>query len=84
VTPSFMHLNITFSNQRLRNSSPTVDVGFVKLTSGSFCGNRVFKMNIPFFCPVTCAALVLCFFETILLNVRLTLSVRLGKGGACS
>jgi hypothetical protein len=27
-----------------------VDVGFVKLRSDSFCGNRVFKMNIQFCC----------------------------------
>jgi hypothetical protein len=32
VTPSFTHLNITCSNQRFNNCSPTVDVGFVKLT----------------------------------------------------
>jgi hypothetical protein len=42
VTPSFTHLRITFSNQRFSNCSPTVDAGFVKLTSDSFCGNRVF------------------------------------------
>jgi hypothetical protein len=36
-----------------------VDVGFVKLTSGSFCGNMVFKMNIQFSCHVFCAAVVL-------------------------
>jgi hypothetical protein len=29
------------------------------LASNSFCGNRVFKMNIQFCCPVTCAAEVL-------------------------
>jgi hypothetical protein len=56
VTPSFTHLNITFSNERFRNCSTTVDVGFVKFMSDSFCGNRVFKMNIQFSCPVTCAA----------------------------
>jgi hypothetical protein len=36
-----------------------MDVGFVKLTSDSFCGNRVFKTNVQFFCPVTCAAVIL-------------------------
>jgi hypothetical protein len=46
-TPPFTHLSITFSNQRFRNFSPTVDVGFVNLTSDSFCGNRVFKMLTP-------------------------------------
>jgi hypothetical protein len=49
-TPSFTHLSIAFSNQRLSNCSPTVDVGFVKLTSDSFCGNRCFQMNIQFCC----------------------------------
>jgi hypothetical protein len=44
-----------------------VDVGFVKLMD-SFCGNRVFKMNTQ--SAVTCAAVVLSFFETILLNVQ--------------
>jgi hypothetical protein len=38
-TPLFMHLNVTFSNQRFGSRSPTVDVGYVKLTSDSFCGN---------------------------------------------
>jgi hypothetical protein len=67
VTPSFTHLSVIFCNQRFRNCSPTVDVGFVKLASDSVCGNRVFKFNIQFCCPVTCAAAVLWFFETILL-----------------
>jgi hypothetical protein len=44
--------------QRFNTCSPTVDVGFVKLTFDSFCGNSVFKMNIQFFCPVTCAAVL--------------------------
>jgi hypothetical protein len=35
-----------------------VDVGFVKLTSDSFYGNMVFKMNIQLCCPVICAAAV--------------------------
>jgi pyrimidine deaminase RibD-like protein len=38
VTPSFMHLCITLSNQRFSNCSPTMDVGFVKLKSDRFCG----------------------------------------------
>jgi hypothetical protein len=50
VTPSFTHLNITFSNQRFSNCSHTVDAGFVKLTSDSFCGNRPVKINIQFCC----------------------------------
>jgi hypothetical protein len=58
VKPAFNHLSISLSNQKFSNGSLTVGVGFVKLTSDSFCGNRVFKMNIQF-CPVTCAAVVM-------------------------
>jgi hypothetical protein len=72
VTPSFTHLSITFSNPRFSNCSLNVEVGFVKLTSDSFCGNKVFKMTIQFRCPVTCAAVILWFLETVLLNVRRT------------
>jgi hypothetical protein len=74
VTPSFTHLGITFSNQRFSSCSPTVDLGFVKLTSDSFCGNRVFKLNIQFCCPVTCAAVFQRFFETIFINIWRPLS----------
>jgi hypothetical protein len=46
VIPSFTYLNITFSNQRFSNCSRTHrDVGFVKLTSHSFCGKRAFKVQ---------------------------------------
>jgi hypothetical protein len=31
-------------------------------------------MNIQFCCPVTCAAVVLWFFETVILKVRWSLS----------
>jgi hypothetical protein len=48
--PLFMHLSITFSNQRFSNCSPTINDGFVKLTSDSFCENRALKMNIQFRC----------------------------------
>jgi hypothetical protein len=75
VTPSFTYVSITLNNQRISSCSPTVDVGFLKLTSDSFCGNKVFGMNIQFCCPVTCAAAVLWFFDNILLNVRWYLSV---------
>jgi hypothetical protein len=47
VTPSFKHLSITFSNQRFSNCSCTMEVGFMKVTSDIFCGNRV-NMNIQF------------------------------------
>jgi hypothetical protein len=66
VTLLFMHLNITFSNQRFSSCNPTVDIGFVKLTSDSFCGSGVFKMSIQFCCPVTCAAAVVIFFKQFL------------------
>ena len=36
--------------KRFSNCSSTKDVGFVKLLSDFFCGNRVFKMNIEFCC----------------------------------
>jgi hypothetical protein len=65
----------TFSNQRFGNCSPTVDAGFVKLTSDCFCGNWVFEMNVQFCSPATRVAVVVWFFETILLNVRLSLSI---------
>jgi hypothetical protein len=58
VTPSFMHLSITLNNQSFSSCSPTVDVGFMKLTLDSFCGNRVFQKNNQFCSPVTCAAVV--------------------------
>jgi hypothetical protein len=70
VTPSFTHLSIAFSNQKVSNCSPIMDVRFVKFRSDNFCGNRVFKVNIQFCCPVTYAAVVLWFLETVLLNIR--------------
>jgi hypothetical protein len=54
-TPSFTHFSITFSNQRFSNCSPPVDVGSVKLTSDSFCGN----MNIQFCCNLWCSSSVI-------------------------
>jgi hypothetical protein len=44
-------MQATISNQRFSNCSPIVDVGVMKLTSDSFCGNKVL-----FSSPVTCAA----------------------------
>jgi hypothetical protein len=67
VTPSFTHLSITFSNERFSNCSPTVDAGFVNLTSDIYCRNRVFTLNIQFRSPVNCAA-VLCSSSVIFLN----------------
>ena len=48
IMPSFRPFSIVFSNQRFSNCSCTVDVGFVKLLSDWFCGNKIFKMNIEF------------------------------------
>jgi hypothetical protein len=56
MTPLFLHLSITLSNQRFSNCSPIVDVGFVKLKLATLCGNRVFKMNINFCCPLCCSS----------------------------
>jgi hypothetical protein len=74
MTPSFTHLSITFSNQRFSNCSPTVDVGMVKLMSGSFYGNRVFEMNIQFYCHLCCRRSVF-FRKKILFNIRRSLSI---------
>jgi hypothetical protein len=54
VTPSSTHLSINITSQRFSTCNPTVDAGFVKLTSDRFCGNRVFKMNIQFCCHLCC------------------------------
>jgi hypothetical protein len=59
VTPPFTHPSITFRNLRFGNCSPTVGVGFVMFTSGSFCGNWVFKMNIQFCCQLCCSSFVI-------------------------
>jgi hypothetical protein len=60
MTPLFTHLSITFSYQRFSKCSPTRDVGFLKLMSDSFCGNRIFRW---IFCSaVTCAAVISVIF----------------------
>jgi hypothetical protein len=64
VIPLFTHLRITFSN-----CSPTVDVGFVKLTSE----NMFFKMNIQFCCHLCCSSSVI--FRNNPSNVWRSLSV---------
>jgi hypothetical protein len=64
VTPLFTHMSIIFGNQRFNNCSPTVDVGFVKLTSDSYFGNSL--PVLQYFCD---------FFETVLLTVRQSLSL---------
>ena len=61
ITPSFSPFSLVFSNHMFSNCSFTVDVGFVKLSSDCFCGNRVFKMNIG--SAVTFAVVVLWFLD---------------------
>jgi hypothetical protein len=41
-----------FSNQRFNICSPTMDVGFVKLTSDSFCGNGDFSSTVTYIAVV--------------------------------
>jgi len=56
ITPSFSSWSVVFSNQRFNNCSSTTDIGFVKLLSGCFCGNGVFKLNIKFCCCLCCSS----------------------------
>jgi hypothetical protein len=56
---TFTHLNIIFSILRFSDCSPVVDGGFVKLTSDSFCGSTVLKINIQFFCHLCCSKSVI-------------------------
>jgi hypothetical protein len=44
---------------KFSSCSPTLDVRFVKIMSDSFCGNRVFKMNIQFWCHLCCSSSVI-------------------------
>jgi hypothetical protein len=74
VTSSFTHRSITFINQRFRYCRPNVDIGSVKLTLDSFCGNRIFEMNIS--SAVPCTAVVVWFFVTVVLNVWRSHSVK--------
>ena len=56
IMPSFLPFSIVFSNQRFSNCSCTLVVGFVKLLSNWFCGNKVFKMNIEFCRHLCCSS----------------------------
>jgi hypothetical protein len=51
INPSFPPFSIVFRNQRFRNCSSTVDVGFVKLSL-----DCVFKINIEFCCHLCCSS----------------------------
>jgi hypothetical protein len=73
-TPPFTYLSITFISMRFSKCSHTMDVGFVKLMSESFCENGIFKMNIQFCCHLCCCISVI-FRKKILLNIRRSLSV---------
>jgi len=55
ITTSFSFSSVVFSNQWFSNYSSTVDIGYVKLLSDCFCGNRVFKMNTEFYCHFCCS-----------------------------
>jgi hypothetical protein len=46
-----------------------LSIGYMKLKADNFCGNRVFKIRELFSSAVTCATVVLRFFETTLLKV---------------
>jgi hypothetical protein len=65
VTPSFTHLNITFSNQRFSNCSPTVDVGVCEAHIGRTIFVETGSSRWIFSSVVTCAAVVLWFLKTL-------------------
>ena len=76
VTPSY--LSFTLSNQRFSKSTPTVDVGFFKLTSDSFCGNSYLKMSFQFCCHLFCSSSVIfqknpsqCMIISVNFDIRL-------------
>ena len=50
IAPSFSPFSVVSSNQRFSNFRSTEEVGFVKLSSECYCGNRVFKINTEFCC----------------------------------
>ena len=64
------------SNKRFSNCRRTVDVGFVKLSSDCFCGNRVFKMNTELYWHLCCSSSV--NLDTVLCNIRRSPSLRFG------
>jgi hypothetical protein len=66
-TPLFTHMSITFSKQRLGNCSPTLDVGFVKLTLltldrvGQFSWKQGLQdeYSVPLSCHLCCSSSVI-------------------------
>jgi hypothetical protein len=79
-TATFMIITLFFSvvvsNQRFSNRSCTTDVGVLKLSSDSFCRNRVFNMNTEFCCHFCCSRSMI--LDTIPFNVRRSLSLSSG------
>ena len=69
TTLHFSLFSAVFSNQMFSNCSSTVDIGFVKLLSDCFRGNRVFKMNTEFCCHLCCSSSLSlsCGFRSLLL-----------------
>jgi hypothetical protein len=66
---------VLFSNQTSSNCSPTVDVGFVKVTLDRFCGKRVF--SIQFCCHLCCSSCVIFLKQFFSMYDDLFLSVLL-------
>ena len=56
ITPSVSPFNTAFRNQRFGVCNSTVNVGFAKLPSDCFCGNRVLKVSIE--CHLCCSSSV--------------------------
>jgi hypothetical protein len=73
VTPPCMHLGITFSNQRLSNCSPSVDVDLWSSCVTIFAERG--SCRWMFSSAVTRDRALLSFFETVLLHVRRSLAV---------
>jgi len=65
------------NHQTSSDCSSTVDVGSVKLSSDSFCANRVFKMNTEFCCHLCCNS-SMNLLDMVFLNVRRSLSLSFG------
>jgi hypothetical protein len=93
VTPLFPHLSITFSNHRFSNCRPTINVGCVKITLDSFCGKRVFKINIQFCCHLCCSSPVIFrnnssmyddLFLSMLTSVHCSSSLMLASHDSCN
>jgi len=76
INPSSSPFSFVVSNHRFSNSRSTRGVGFVKIASDNFCGNRVFRMGTEFCCHLCCSSL--WFSDTILFSVWRSLSLSFG------